>query len=233
MTQNHQLPGAFKHEPSVGSAGAQSKVATQGTVSEAAELIARLIPVLPERTVADLSRLLQRRLTNFDYKAVRYARLGLLIDIVSAGTGELPSTRDYECQRERRMQTGETDWPTHSTLTVAYGGWVRAVRAAMLLWLDGSSSRTPNSNHHNSFEPAYGHQEAVDAVRACRDALGLWPTEWEYDEWRRVSRELARNSGCPYPRYPGRGVWRKLFGTWEALVARARQVADYQEPAQA
>jgi hypothetical protein len=193
--------------------------------SEVAHLIANLIPALPERTLADLRRLLQRRLTAFDNLDVRYARLGLLIDIVSTGTGEVPTTRAYEGERERRASCGET-WPVHSTLSVAYGGWVRAVRAAMLLWRDGSSSRTANSNHHFGDRPPYTHEEAVRAMLVCRDTLGVWPTEGEYDDWRRLARELARSSGRPEPRLPGRSAWVRLFGSWQAFERRARREAD-------
>lgn len=200
-------------------------------VSEAAELVARLIPVLPERTVVDLARLLQRRLAAPSATTLRYARLGLLIDIISDGTGEVPSTRRYESERARRAETGEA-WPVHSTLCVAYGGWVRAVRAAMLLHRDGLQARTAASHHHHGFRQPYRHEEAVDALIKCRETLGVWPTEWEYDDWRLLCRERARNSGAPEPRYPERAAWRRLFGSWEAFDAAAqrRSTKDGDEP---
>jgi len=207
----------------LGSAGSSPRAAAPAAVSEAADLIARLIPVLPEKTVVDLGRLLQKRLTTFNPQVTRYARLGLLIELVSDGTGVLPSTREYEAARAERAARGETDWPAHATLIAAYGSWVSAVRAAMLLWRDGSGSRVPSSTHHMEFTGAYSFDEAVGALRACYHALGTWPTEGEYREWRRTARELARNAGVPYSRHPSRDAWGKLFGGWAEFLAAAQR----------
>lgn len=191
-------------------------------VSETGRVIEVILSELPEQTVDDLARLIQRRLTMLDVSSIRYARLGLLIDVVSTGTGEVPSTRAYDAARDRAALGGES-WPSHSTLVVAYGGWVNAVRAAMMLWIDGSVARVPVSNHHRRPERAYRLEEATGALLACSDALTVWPTEQEYEEWRRLSREMARNAGLPYPRYPSRQSWRKLYGNWPAFEAAARR----------
>jgi hypothetical protein len=194
-------------------------------VSEAAELVASLIPVLPDETVLDLGRLLQRHLTTFSSQATRYARLGLLIDLVSDGSGVVPTTREYEAARAERAALGETDWPAHSSLHAAYGTWTKAVRAAMLLWRDGTGARVPASNHHHEFRGMYSHDEAIGALQACRDAIGDSPTEGEYREWRQTARELARNAGVPYARHPSGPAWRRLFGTWTQFLAAAQRSA--------
>lgn len=195
-------------------------------VSEAAELIARLIPHLPEKTVLDLGRLLQRHTTRPDPGGARYVRLGLLMELVADGHGVLPATREYEAERAMRVSRGEDQWPAHSTLINAYGTWVRAVRAAMLLVRDGTSSKVSSANHHTRFEPSYSLKEVLDALIACRDAIGEWPTEGEYTEWRRAARDLARNAGKPAPRYPVRGAWARIFPGWEEFLAAAKRAAE-------
>lgn len=202
-------------------------------VSEAAELVASLIPALPEETVLDLGRLLQRHLTTFSPQETRYVRLGLLIDLVSDGSGVVPTTREYETARAERAALGETEWPAHSSLHAAYGTWTKAVRAAMLLWRDGTGARVPASNHHHEFRGMYSYDEAVAALQACRDAIGAWPTEGEYREWRQTARELARNAGVPYARHPSGQAWRRLFGIWAQFLAAAQRAAAGQSPSAA
>jgi hypothetical protein len=195
-------------------------------VSETARVVASLISCLPRDAVVDLRRLIQRRLTALNPHAVRYARLGLLVEIVSVGTGEVPSSADYEELRREKSLIGES-WPAQASLSVAYGGWVNAVKAAMYLAFDGSSAqRSAASGHHrlsNARGPvlAYSHDEAVSALRECAQALGVWPTEHEYDEWRRLTAELTRLSGNASKRYPSRAAWKRLFGGWQAFEARA------------
>jgi hypothetical protein len=195
----------------------------QHDVSEVALFIAKLIPQLPEETIEDLVRLLRRRLTASDKHRLRYARLGLLIDLVSVGTGELPSTRLYEEERAKRAAAGENDWPAHSTLNAAYGSWVMAVQAAMLLWRDGSGASVSSSNRHRGANARYSYEEATAALVACYEQVGQWPTEYEYDEWRRISRDLAHKSGVRLPRYPDKGTWLRMFGDWDAFDAAAKR----------
>lgn len=202
-------------------------------VSEVAHFISKLVAALPVDVVDELVRLLRRRLTMVDTHQIRYARLGLLIDLVSVGTGEIPSTRVYEDERARRAQAGETHWPTHSTLHAAYGSWVKAVEAAMLLWRDGPSARVSFSNAHHERVPRYSYDEVVDALVSCYQQIGTWPNDVEYDEWRRIARELARNSGTPTPRYPNRGAWKGVFDRWELYLAAAKRRAAQIEGADA
>ncbi len=191
-------------------------------VSEMARVIAELVPSLPVETVVDLGRLVQRRLTMVDSHATRFARLGLLIDMVSEESGEVPSTDAYDRLRAERLSAGEV-WPAHSTLCVAFGGWVGAVRTAMLLVLDGSRSPVPARNHYRDAKPVFSLQDCVAAFIDCSRSLGVWPTEHEYEEWRRLSRELARLAGKPYPHYPSAQSWRRLFGPWVSLETAARR----------
>jgi hypothetical protein len=197
---------------------------TPARVSATAEVIAALIPSLPQETVEDLGRLIQRKLTTTDFRGVRYARLGLLIDMVSAtGTGEIPSTRDYNRARADAKGQSSIEWPNADSLSVAYGGWAHAVLAAMSIWTEGSSSRRGFSAHHHlGYKQPFRHDEACAALRKCAEVLGAWPTEFEYDDWRRASRQLALLAGQPYPRYPSLKVWKRLFGNWPAFETAAR-----------
>lgn len=199
-----------------------SRLEAPPRVSEAARVIAAVIPSLPSDEVADLGRLIQRLLTTMDHREKRYARLGLLVRIVSERTAEVPTVADYDDLREAGRDRGE-GWPSHTALCNAYGGWVNAVRAAMRLVWEGSSAQTPHSNHHRKFELAYSREEAVEAFLDCRDVLVCWPSEYEYDDWRLLGRELARRAGKPAPRHPSTPVWKRLFGSWAEFEKAARR----------
>ncbi|HEX3803216.1 MAG TPA: hypothetical protein VHV75_10280 [Solirubrobacteraceae bacterium] len=192
-------------------------------VSETAIVIAELIPHMSPETVEDLGRLIQRRLTMLDTRAERYARLGLLIDIVSERTGEVPSVARYRELRAVREPAGER-WPSDTALSTAYGGWVNAVRVAMELVWNGASVKTPRSTHHQKISAPYSGEEAVAAFLVCCEALGCWPTEYEYEDWRVLSRELARRAGMPEPRYPATKTWKRLYGgKWHHFEAAVRR----------
>jgi hypothetical protein len=186
------------------------------------EVVIGLIPFAPKDVRVALGRLVQRRLTTFNQHEARWARLGLLVRIVSVGTGDVPSVQLYTDRRSEAAEVGE-DWPTASTLSVAYGGWTFAVRAAMRLWLLGTESRVSDARHHQiGVKRAYRPHEACEALRSCRETLGAWPTEFEYEDWRRAARLLAHACGQPAPRLPSRPAWMRLFGSWPAFETEAR-----------
>jgi hypothetical protein len=120
-------------------------------ISETARVIEALIPELPEETRTHLGRLIQAKLTVTDRHVRRYARLGLLAQMTSTGTGEVPTLRDYEAERERRAAAGEA-WPSSDTLIQGHGSWVAAVKVAMRLAVLGphQGSKEPNTDaiHH-------------------------------------------------------------------------------------
>lgn len=190
--------------------------------SEVAHFVASLVPALPAQTAADLRRMLARQLSMYNPSVVRHQRLGLLIDLIACGTGEVPTTRQYEDLRAERTERGE-QWPAHSSLHAAYGSWLNAVRAAMWLHRDGLGAKVPAANHHRSYTAPYLRDEVVDAITACRDALGTWPTDSEYDEWRLLSYDLARNTGNPTPRLPQGNVMRRLFGSYDDAFRAAKR----------
>lgn len=191
--------------------------------TEAAQVLAQMVAdraAFPEAAVRDLARLLGHGLAVHSVARERSTRLGLLVDLVSSVSGEFIDTATYEAAREQRSKAGE-EWPAASTLSRAYGHWLAAVRAAMRFWFDGGQARVASSHRHACRHAGYRPREIAAALRRCRDELGAWPTEWEYEEWRRVCRELSRRAGLPEPRLPSMPVVRKACGSFEAGLALA------------
>jgi hypothetical protein len=85
--------------PTAGSTADQS-------ASDVAWALAELVPAIPEPTAVDLKRLLSRSLTNPSPAERREARLGLVIELVSDGQGQVPAVADYEEARQERAARG-------------------------------------------------------------------------------------------------------------------------------
>lgn len=193
-----------------------------GNASELAQVVASWVPALPEATARDLHRLFGHDLAAPSSGAIRYARLGLLIALVSDLTGEMLTCERYEDARADRAERGEA-WPAHSTLIRDYGHWLAAVKAAMRHAGRGSAARVPGSLHHARFRTAYRQSDVEEAIKQCRDDLsGQWPGQWEYLEWAPIRRRLARLAGLPEPRLPGLRPLRKLFGDWDNALRAAQ-----------
>ncbi len=191
--------------------------------------LARLVPALSEQTAKDLMRLLSHRIAAPTSAEIRQARLGLMLDVISPRTGEFVPVDVYEAARKERIAQGE-DWPAASTLILAYGDWISVVELSFRLWRDGTSSGVPHSTHHQrKHTPPYRRQDITDALRRCRTELGGWPSQQEYYEWARVSRDLSRRAGQPTDRFPGRGPIRKLFGDFDQALSSARRQAGEPE----
>ena len=194
-----------------------------GRVCGEARAVRAMLPALSPDERTDLKRLIQHLLTSFNEHERRYARLGLLVEMVlSPRTGEVPPTRLYDELRDLRRLEGE-EWEDSTTLSRAYGGWPKAVRAAMRFAFNGTAGRVPSKYRTEPSPDPYTHDEATDAFLTCVDTLGFWPTEPEYDEWRVLANDLARRAGNPLPRYPSRTPWRRLFNTWTAFEAASRR----------
>lgn len=191
-------------------------------VSGEARAISALLPALSPDELNDLKRLIQARLTSFNEHQRRFARLGLLVEMVCTRSGEVPETGEYEGLRKSREREGE-EWEHATTLSRAYGCWPKAVRAAMRLAFDGSSARVPSKYRTDTPPAGYTPDEAVNAFLKCLDVLAVWPTEPEYEEWRRLANDLARVAGNRPLRYPSRAAWLRLFGSWQAFEATARR----------
>lgn len=164
-----------------------------------------------------LYEMLSHRLGCKPAALARYEKLGLLVEIIAEGTGEVPSVETYQRRRAEAADRGES-WPSHAALAKAYLGWTRAVDAAMKLHF--GTRQVPVSSRYlkKAFKDgAYSNAEILASIGKCRDAIGFWPTQWEYQHWGRIQRKLARRSGIT-PRIPGIDVVRRAFGSYD--VAR-------------
>ena len=213
--------------------------------SEVTQFIAALVvdrAVMPHEAAADLKRLLGHRLAVSTVAHRRHAQLGLLIDLVSSGTGEFIATTTYEEARQKRRHARGEEWPTPSALSRAYGHWLHAHKAACRYWFDGGQGKVPSNYAHTKRSHAYKPQEIVRALLQAQQELGLrgavgdtdwgsgavsplrgsrWPTEWEYFEWARIKRRLARLTGNSC-RVPERLSIQTAFGNY-AAAARAAE----------
>jgi hypothetical protein len=187
-----------------------------------AQTIAVLVPSLPEQTAADLHQLLGHHIAAPSPAALRERRLGLLIELIAGGTGEVPGTDQYEALRAEREAAGES-WPHHTTLGRLYGNWLAAVKAAMRLHFDGGKARVPASYQHTGDHAEYTRDEVVHALERFHHRHGTRPTKWEFGEWRVLERRLARAGGLPEPRIPSFKQARTLFGTYERAIEVASQ----------
>ncbi|MGB0872456.1 MAG: hypothetical protein ACPGYP_04890 [Solirubrobacterales bacterium] len=151
----------------------------------------------------------------------RYAKLGLVIRLISVGTGEVPPVAEYDAARTEAEELGESG-PSRSDLNYSYGSWSKAVKAAMETFY--GNSRVPTSTRHARLdEVAYSNDEVVEQLLVCRESIGFAPNQWEYEEWARVARLLKRRAGLA-PRIPGLVQIRKAFGSFDNAALAARNI---------
>lgn len=200
------------------------------SATETAQSIASLAcdrGACPDEAARQLARLLGHSLAAPSPAERRSARLGLLIDIVSEGEGEFVTAEAYELERGRRGGRGES-WPAASSLSRAFGHWLSAVRAASRFWFDGGRARVASDHSHARPSQAYRPSEIRSALLRAQTDLALaadeWPTEWEYHEWAKISRRLARSAGSAC-RIPGAKQIRKAYGGYAAAVEAARRIS--------
>jgi hypothetical protein len=197
-------------------------VSTTGNASEFGQILAALVPKLPEATALALKRLVGHHLATPSAALRRQARLGLLIEMVASGV--LPDTEEYMAEREVRRERGE-EWPTYSVLINAYGHWLAAQDAAIKLVEIGSRARVASSHHHAVFRRDTLWPEVPEAILLCRTRLDDWPTEWEYYEWANLTRRAARAAGKPEPQLPTAKPVNNLFGNYAEALATAKRFA--------
>ncbi|MTD45596.1 hypothetical protein GKE82_24520 [Conexibacter sp. W3-3-2] len=197
---------------------------------ETAEAIAAIAPHLPTRTQHDLLRMLEYSIAAPRRQEWREARLGLLCELVLAMHGEVPNADDYKRLRQERLNQGEV-WPAQSSLSENFGGWIRAVRTAFQLAYPDPRRNSTGHRNPDYESKAYTREELVDALRAARRDLHHWPSRIEYEEWRRLSRELARNLGRGRTRVPSIGTIERNFGTYPRAVQQAKRTQPWDETA--
>lgn len=253
---------------------------------------------VPDLAAQDLLRLLGHSLATRSTAERRWGQLGLLIELVSSGTGEFITSTAYEEARLRRRReaasqdAADKKWPTASALSRAYGHWLKALRAACRFWFDGGRGRVPADYAHTKHIQSYHPQEIVSALLLAQQELGLasrprpegpgadargpggddaddeadgprgdqgaalppgkelaatspiqggassvatsqqdgaWPTQWEYGEWAKIKRQLARRAGIEC-RVPDPSVMRKAYGSYERAVTAAKRVVEHRDP---
>jgi hypothetical protein len=199
-----------------------TKVASSVAPADASDLaqgLASILHAFPQQAIEDLERLISNDMGAPTPAELREARLGLLIEVVSSGEGEIPRTRDYDGVRKHRAQTRGEDWPAASTLVESYGSFLAAVKAAMRLHHDGSAARVPHTHRHARPYKRYSRDEVVVAIRSFRDQHGTWPrSELEYLTWATTVRQARRNGGHRDPRLPSAKPIRTLFGGFQRAL---------------
>ncbi len=198
-----------------------------GNATGAAQAIAQLVPDLDIRSARDLARLLGHAVAAPNRARIREARLGLLVEMLSWREGaSLPSEDEYNALAAQRAEDGE-HWPTSRTLRSAYGHWLKAVQAASnhLRGYNESGGRmkVPASNAHGRRHRRYTRQDVLDDIKRARLAIGDWPTEWEYEEYTRCIRLVARRQGQPPPRIAGIKQIRAHFGSYPSAAKAAQR----------
>jgi hypothetical protein len=189
------------------------------SASELAQGLASIVHAFPPEAIEDLERLISNELGAPTSAELREARLGLLIELISTGDGEIPRTRDYDGVRKLRAQTRDEEWPAASTIVESYGSFLAAVKAAMRLHHEGSAARVPHTHRHARPYKRYSRNEVVAAIRSFRDQHGSWPrSELEYLTWATTVRRIKRNGGHPDPRLPSAKPIRTLFGGFQRAL---------------
>lgn len=191
------------------------------SVSEACQLLSEVATSLPEQTRHELARLLGHSVAMPTMQELREMRVGLLVEMV--GHGELPRTRTYDRLRDERNAAG-SGWPGSTGLILHFGTWATALRAAV----DLAFNITARRDHARTPRPwpsiPYARREIIQALQVASDKVGQPIGQWEYQELRRVERQLASRSGAPDPRYADLNVIRRNFGTWDAAISRVEGI---------
>jgi hypothetical protein len=198
-------------------------VAAQGPTEFAREM-ALLVRRLDVNAREQLRQLLGHDLAVPSVGERREAVLGLLIELVSDGSGVVPTVAEYAAARSREAAVGR-DWPSPSMLSAHFGDWLGAVRSATLLVVRGPASRVPASRGAWFDRPAeYSRDEVCRAIAQCADSSGEWPSDVLFTEWRRTVRLVALAAGCTDEvRVPGRKAMMRHFGTYSNALDAAKR----------
>ncbi len=172
----------------------------ENRINPAARFIARNARYWDPVAAFHLLEALSHNLATLFPPRERYAKLGLLIRLISVGTGEVPSVEAYDAARTAAKKLGES-WPSRSDLNYSYGSWSKAVKAAMETFY--SHGRVSTSTRHARLDKvAYTNDEIVEQLFVCRESIGFEPNQWEYEEWgpRRATAQPASRPSASHPR---------------------------------
>jgi hypothetical protein len=195
-----------------------------GEPSEAAVFAAEVLAATMSRgELLDLERMLAHSVAHPKPAELREARLGLLIELCTLETGEVPTEAQYESERAARTADDER-WPHATTLGRAFYGWDWACRAAMRLAHAGSAARVSHAQKFRKGKrPPYTRQEVIAAFSRFRDRKGRWPNFSEFLAWGQVEREHARLNSREDPRIPSMKVITRMFGDFGRALTAARR----------
>ena len=185
--------------------------------SEACLVIAEIAPQLPDRTRAELTRLLEHSVAMPSDQELREMRLGL--------DGELPNVGAYQEARSERATQGE-EWPDAGNLTRHFGTWASTCRAAADLAFNITKNRVKTQTLRLWPKEPYTRIEVEKSLRRASRKVGQLIGQWEYVELRRVERRLAAFQGRPDPRYPELRTICKCFGSWDHAIASTKRSMD-------
>jgi hypothetical protein len=187
--------------------------------SEAGRLLASLVAdraSFPDEAARDLKRLLGARLADPPMAAQRWDNLSLLVALIVAREGLLPTVADYESERTRRR----ADALAASTLVKRYGDWMAALRAATrVIRIDSSMpARVERARYRRPYRPG----ESAVALARFRRTFNTWPSHSEYTDWARISKSAARACGAPDPHLPSGSTVIRHFGSFDRALAAAK-----------
>lgn len=200
---------------------------------ERAEAYEVVCASMPDEEALQLLLLLGFRLKAKTNARLREARLGLLVEMLDENA-YVPKSSEYDREVERRASMGQ-EWPDHRELGRAYGTWLGAVVAAARHYFAvGGARGVPHTYAYARLpRPAFTPPMVIDAITRCRDALGPWPsiydwpTEQDYFAWAKIQRRLAwsitDDDGIPVrdPLLPDRQAFFKQYPTYERAVSVA------------
>jgi hypothetical protein len=192
--------------------------------SDVGRALAELVESLTPDAAGELARFVGDSLASPPSGLLREARLGLLIRLLRARDAELVDTELYEAERERWRLRG-VEWPAASTVSRAFGDWLRAQMAAAHLAFLGTGARQPRSHHHTGPRPKYTPSEVLAVMIELRRVYGVWLTSGEYKMVVELRRRAALQLGKPEPRLPSMTPINRLFGGYPAVIAAARAEA--------
>lgn len=197
----------------------------KGQAGETGQVLAALCRdarAIPDPVADELRRLLSGTLVELAAPARRWDRLALLMELIEARGGIVPSAAAYE---EARRE-GQEHAPSASGLSAAYGHWLAAVRAATVMLRRSTSRSGGAASGRSAPRPphAWPPVHVAAAVGRFYQSFSEWPTPGEYDEWRSVSVHAAQLVGAPDPELPTRGAVVRCYGTWDRAIDAARRL---------
>lgn len=197
----------------------------KGQAGETGQVLAALCRdarAIPDPVADELRRLLSGTLVEIPAPARRWDRLALLVELIEAHGGIIPSAAAYEDARRDRPGSA----PSASALSAAYGHWLAAVRAATVMMRREHKPAGGAPAGRSAARPpgAWLPIQVAAAVGRFHQTFAEWPTRNEYDEWRSTAIHAAQAVGAPDPELPTPATVIRCYGTWNRALDAARRL---------